>query len=195
MKEQRTKIDFANHEVIVTDQPGLLVHYLKKPGTINDSIKFINTNGILAVTGDYGNWIFCREFHPSAGGHVSDGYWKEKLVIASSQEPEEWDRDITKARIRLQIEGGLQEEGFEGKQLQEMKQYMSDCLERCDDEEFDYQYFAYREYPSFCDTESVIFVKRTKYWLTAVFDGFDEVCRRIKENVPFRSSEAKTFTA
>jgi hypothetical protein len=192
---QRTKIDFSNHEVIVTDIPGLLIHYLKKPGTINDSIKYINTNGILAVTGDYGNWIFCREFHPSADGGVSDGYWKEKLVIASTQEPEEWDREMTQAKIRLQLNGELEEYGYKGNQLEEMRHYMQECLLRSEDDEFEYQMYAYREYPSFCDHECVVFVKRIKYWLTAVFDGFDEICRRIKENIPFRQSEPKTFNA
>ena len=40
---------------------------------------------LCVVTGDVGNWMFCREFHPSSKGHVSDYYWVEKLQMSSSQ--------------------------------------------------------------------------------------------------------------
>src|SRR3989344_2189435 len=89
--ENRTGVDFTKHELIVTEQEGLLVHRLKHPEyTYMNSVTFINTNGIMAVTGDYGNWIFCREFHPNDKEGVSGGYWLEKLKIASSQEGQEF---------------------------------------------------------------------------------------------------------
>lgn len=40
--KKRTDIDFTKHEVITTESDGLLIHYLKKPNTIHDSIKYIN---------------------------------------------------------------------------------------------------------------------------------------------------------
>lgn len=176
---KRTGIDFSKHEVHVTRHDGFLMHYIKKPNTVSDSIKYINTNGIMAVTGDYGNWIFCREFHPDPKGHVSDGYWEEKLQISSTQKWEDYDAERTQAQIESMINGGLKEYGYTGKKLDEMMEYMENCL-RCVDDELDYTYTAYRELPGFCDYESVIFCKKTKYWLLAVFDGFDEICRRMK---------------
>ena len=73
MNTKRTEVDFSKHVVEITKQEGLFVCYIRVPGTITNSVKFINTNDIMAVTGDFGNWIFCREFHPSATGGVSDG--------------------------------------------------------------------------------------------------------------------------
>ena len=90
-KKRVSSLDFSKHVVTVEKQEGLLIHTLAIPGTITQSVKFINTQGIMAVTGDYGNWIFCREFHPSPTGSVSDSYWCEKLRISSRQDPYEFD--------------------------------------------------------------------------------------------------------
>lgn len=177
---KRTGIDFSKHEVLVTQNEFVNIRHLKKPNTSTDSILFINTNGILAVTGDYGNWIFCREFHPDAKTAVSDGYWKEKLCIASSQEPMEYDPEATEKQLQELLDGGLVEYGYKGEQLEEMITYTQECLKNVDDE-YDYTYYAYRQgMPRFIDHESVVLVKKTKYWLQAVFDGFDEICTRLK---------------
>lgn len=169
----RTKIDFSKHEVIVVETPAVTTHYLRKPNTICDSIKFINTNGILAVTGDYGNWIFCREFHPSPTGSVSDGYWMEKLQIASSQEPEEYDEEATKKELQRRLND--KEEPCSEKE----KEYYESLLDYVDNES-DYKHRAFEDNPGI-DWEYIPFCKRTKYWLEAVFDGFEEICRRMKE--------------
>lgn len=179
----RSGVDFSKHEVIITQNEFVNIWYLKKPKTMCDSIKYINTNGILAVTGDYGNWIFCREFHPGpTTSGVSDGYWEEKLQISSTQQPEEYDSVNTQSAIEAMLNGGLQEYGYTDQKLEKMKTYMEGCLERVEDE-LDYTNFAYREGPSFIDHESVILVKKTKYWLTVVFDGFEEICERYNTGV------------
>ena len=54
-------------------------------------------------------------------------------------------------------------------------------MNRCDDHELDYTHYAYREQPNGLDYEDVIFIKDYKFWLKAVFDGFDEICRLLKE--------------
>lgn len=174
MKGKRTGIEFNEHELLITKQDGLLVHYLKKPGTITDSIKYINTNGILAITGDYSNWIFCREFHPSADGGASDCYWKEKLKIASCQEPAKFDGERTSERIHEMLADPESQYG------KEEIEYLNELLKRTDDE-LDYTYYAYREYPSRWDFESVPFVKSVDHHFLAILDGFDEICRRMKE--------------
>ena len=101
---KRTEIDFSKHEVIVQKNDLVSIYYLKKPNTVIDSIKYINCEGIMSVTGDYGNWIFCREFHPNERGGVSDGYWIEKLKIASSQEPLEFDKESTEKELLQRLE-------------------------------------------------------------------------------------------
>lgn len=178
-KGKRTGIDFSEHELIVTEQEGLLIHHLKKPNTYWDSIKYINCGGILAVTGDYGNWIFCREFHPSAKGYVSEHYWHEKLKIASTQEATDFDGDATKIALQEKLDEYKEEKGENAKN--EVIEYYEECMSRCDGHELDYTYFAYRENPDDIDTEDVILIKDYKSWLKTVFDGFDEICRRMKE--------------
>lgn len=179
MKGKRTGIDFSKHQVIETKSEGLLIHYLRRPDTIINAIKYINCEGIMAVTGDFGNWIFCREFHPAPDGGVSEGYWHEKLQIASTQHGMEYDPDRTRKNLQHQLDVALKED-YKGNDFEVMKEYIEGCLSLVDEED-DYKLFAYTEYPGFCDYEVVIFCKRYKPWLLAVFDGFDEICRRLKE--------------
>ncbi len=70
--KKRTNLDFTKHELLITNQEGLLIHHLKVPNTVIYNVKFINTNGVMVVTGDLGHWIFCREFHPAPDEFVSD---------------------------------------------------------------------------------------------------------------------------
>ena len=172
---KRTQTDFSKHELTVKSQEGLLIHHLKIPDTIARNIKFINTNDILAVTGDYGNWIFCREFHPSAEGYVSDQYWIEKLRICSCQEPMEYDAEATAEAIQEQLDDP------DADLDEEEKLYYSDCLSVVDDE-LEYTYTAYREMPGNMIAEDVIFYKKNRDWIDVVFDGFEEICRRLKSD-------------
>jgi hypothetical protein len=189
MKGKRTGLDFSEHKLIITKTDEVLIHYLKKPNTTWDSIKFINTNGIMAVTGDYGNWIFCREFHPSADGYVSDGYWHEKLQISSTQDATEFDGEATREALIQKIKEYKEEkieeledgEEIEEDEEDEILEYYKGCLERCDEILFDYEIFAYREQPNRLDYDDVILIKDYKPWLKCIFDGFEEICRRMKE--------------
>jgi hypothetical protein len=172
MKGKRTGLDFEKHELRIIEQDDLSVHYLRKPNTACDSIKFINTQGILAVTGDYGNWIFCREFHPGPKESVSDGYWKEKLKILSCQEAERFDAEKTEAQIRERL--------AEADCPDEYKEYYSDLLIHIEEGEITYLYHALNDAPNGMDYEYIPLVKSVNPWLLTVFDGFDEICRRIK---------------
>lgn len=176
---KRSIIDFSHHEVLIERENNLLVHYIKKPNTITNSVKFINTNGILAVTGDFGNWIFCREFHPSAGGSVSDGYWIEKLINSSIQEPMIYDERATEVELTRMLNGGIEEYGWDGDEAEEMKEYFQECLAKVDDR-FEYEHFAYRSLPSFTDHEQVVYCKIPQPRLDIIFDAFDEICGRLK---------------
>jgi len=96
---RRTNIDFSKHVLTIDETTNAVIYGFKKPETYHGAIKFINTSGILAITGDYGNWIICREFHPSADGHVSDGYWCEKIRLSSSQKVSDHDPKATEDLI------------------------------------------------------------------------------------------------
>jgi len=173
---KRTNIDFSRHEVIVTESEGLLVHDLKIPNAYMNSIKYINTNGILAVTGDFGNWIFCREFHPSADGYVSDEYWCEKLRNASTQKSHNFSCSETEKEINrlLREEEDLTENEID---------YLNGCLDNLDDWDIDYKYYAYTENVGrFSDSEYVPYEEELKIWLAIIFDGFEEICDRMKND-------------
>ena len=180
---RRTEFDFSEHELIVNNSGELLVHTLKhKEYSKMYRFDFINTNGIMVVTGDYGNWMFCREFHPSADGMVSDYYWCEKIKISSTQEPFEFDHDATEKLILEGINGGLETDGFTGDSLETMIEFYEDVLlYNVNESEERYMINAYDNMPSFCDGESIPHITKIKYWLLCVFDAFEEICRRLKE--------------
>lgn len=172
MNKKRTTLNFDKHILETIEQEGVLIHHLRLPNSFYDSFTFINTNGILAVTGDYNNWIFCREFHPSAKGYVSDSYWAEKLRISSEQQSHEFDSKGTINEIKEML--------LENEYSDEEKEYLEECMDNAQEHELDYTYFAYRELPKKWDTECVPFVKKIKPQLLYVFDAFDEICNRLK---------------
>lgn len=175
--KRRTRIDWSKHEVIEIKNENILIHHIKIPGTYTNSVRFINTCGILAVNGDFGNWIFCREFHPSADGYVSGGYWDEKLEISSQQESDKFDSETTIEKINEFKQSFNDAYGRE--MNEEEKEWVDDLLRSAYDET-EYIYTAYREKPSTIDYESVPFGKKRHFWLNVVYDAFDEMCERLK---------------
>jgi len=180
---KRTSIDFSEHELIVKETEDITIHWLKKPGSIHQNIKFTNIEGNLVVTGDLGNWIFCRNFVPSEEGFVSDGYWCEKLSIHSEQTGYTFDEELTKEELKSQINGGLEEYGYTGDELDKMKEYMEGCLYNVEEAMDVYRGYAYDNLPSFCDYDDVVFIKDTKQYLKIIFDGFEEICERLKKDI------------
>jgi hypothetical protein len=175
---RRTKIDFSKHELKVTKLEGVLIHEFKRPDTRNCMLVFINTNGIMSVTGDFGNWIFCREFHPSADNEhgVSGGYWDEKLEISSVQKSDKYDAEQTTKLLNEFKE--TFEDSF-GREMDEDEKEWIEQLENNVDDEHEYTYLAYREKPSTIDYESVPFGEKRHFWLDCVYDGFDAICQTL----------------
>jgi hypothetical protein len=178
---KRTNIDFSKHELKITKLEGVLIHEFKKPDTRNCMLVFINTCGVMTVTGDFGNWVFCREFHPTAEGAVSGGYWDEKLEISSVQKSDKYDADETLKEIQDF------RKSFEENYGREMNEDESEWIEQLENnvyDEHEYVYLAYRETPNTIDYESVPFGEKRHFWLNAVYDGFNEICEVLKrENV------------
>ncbi len=175
---KRTSFDFSTHELKVIQHDGVLIHLFKKPDSIHGNIKFINTCGIMAVTGDLGNWIFCREFHPSADGHADAGYWDGKLQISSKQMPKAYDADETTERIN-----DFKKE-FKDNYGRKMNPEEKDWIEKLEEnveDEFEYKIVAYRETPGSIDYESVPYGEKRHFWLDAVYDGFDAMCALLKQ--------------
>lgn len=179
--KNRTGVDFSEHilNTVKTDQA--IIYDLKILNSNYKRVTFINSIGIMAVTGDYGNWIFCREFHPTPEEGVSDSYWIEKLQINSTQEAYDFDSEKTKKVLEEGIIKDLEEFGYDEVTLEEMKAYYLGGLDFVNYSEFEYASFIYNNMPSFLDAEYVPFEKSIKPWLLVIFDAFDEICIRMKE--------------
>jgi hypothetical protein len=187
-KGKRSGIDFSSHEVYEVKRGDSITYTLKIPNRSKyHRINFINIEGIMVVTGDFGNWMFNREFHPGDENFVSDGYWHEKLGYASTQEGKEFDYEGTEQEIREGLDGGLEEYGYSGDDLQFMKDYYSELLNYVEHSEEEYKSYAYNEMPSFMDAEDIPYVTKTKAWLNTVFDAFDEMCERKRQGWSFRT--------
>lgn len=172
----RAAVDFSKHELHITETDNVTIYKLKKPDTITQMVTFINCEGIMSVTGDYGNWVFCREFHPAHSGNVSDGYWIEKLRISSQQNPYEFDETATKAEIRKLIDEYKETpDDFEDGYFE----YLEDLLDYLYEGEYYYGAMAHYNRPSYFEGESVPYVNKINIWLLVIFDAFEEICSRV----------------
>lgn len=189
---KRTKINYSKHLLHVVENEHVIIHHLRLPDTNMNSVKFINCSGIMAVTGDFGNWIFCREFVPSAKEYASEGYWNEKLHISSCQKPEEIDFERIQAELKNRIEERMKEIDYTGEHPLTDRWFEHDDSELMfwkglhdaadENNELDYQVAAFRSDSDYsCDYESIPYYKKSPFWLLCVMDAFDEICTRIKE--------------
>lgn len=177
LEARRTKIDWSKHEVeVIKYGDDVLVHKFRKPNTICQSVNFINAFGVLTVTGDFGNWVFCREFHPAVDNFVSDSYWCEKARIGSSQTTSDFCADST----RKYIEKLIAEQDEDDPLTKDELEYLDDLLSYVDESYERYMVYAYDNQVGRFDFESIPCVKKLNPWLEAIFDAFDEICSRIK---------------
>lgn len=177
MKGKRTGIDFSKHILHITEakNPQVRIADLRLPDSGIDRFVFINSMGVMTVTGDYGNYVFNREFHPSPDGGVSDSYWVEKMSISSYQTLSIFDPEKTEKEIREHLS--------DPELSEEDRIFLEDLLNLIDDE-LSYTHYAYRNFPSggrFCDCEYIPYCKKLQGQIPFVFDAFDEICRRLKE--------------
>lgn len=169
--KKRTDISFEDHRLHMTAQDGLTVHHLKKDGTNAANIKFTNVQGVLLVTGDFGNWVFCRSFYPSKDEYVSDGYWIEKLETHSTQKGREYDGEATLALITELLEDP------ENEWTEEEIEYLEGCAYRATTVETQYREYLYGQAPPrFHGYREPPFCERTRWDLSVVFDAFDHIC-------------------
>jgi hypothetical protein len=175
--KKRTDVDFSKHKLKITQLDDVLIHEFKRPDTINCMLVFINTRGVMTVTGDFGNWVFCREFHPAPDNAVSRSYWDEKLEIASVQKAHKYDPEETLKEIK-----NFKDE-FQNNYGREMNEEELDWVENLEssvDDEHEYIYVAYRENPSHIYYENIPFGYKRHFWLDAVYDGFNAMCEALK---------------
>lgn len=174
----RTDLDFSKHELKITQINGVdSIFALELPNTSWHKFVFIVTNGITAVTGDYDNWIFSREFKPSASAKVQDHYWAEKLRISSVQKSHVFD---TAKTIEIINEMIAENPDFNEEEIE----YLTECKNYAQGSEFEYVSYAFNNSPSHWDSECIPIGEIIEPRLAYVFDAFDEICNRLKnENI------------
>jgi hypothetical protein len=173
MKKRETSVDFSNHELKVTESERVTIYEFKKPGTIVNGLTFIVGVGVTTVTGDFGNWVFCREFHPKPKDYVSRGYFDEKLRIASEQTCEAFDSEETLKEIENFKYTFY--ESFDREMTDEEEDWIQSLIDNVYDD-FQYKYIAYREMPNSLDFDYAPFGKKRHVWLEIVYDAFNEMC-------------------
>lgn len=187
MRNKRTTWDFSKHihtvEIFTSEQGNeIRVDHFQQGNSNYGYIKFVNDDRGLSVFGDFGNWVFCRPFYPSVEGYVSDGYWNEKLKIGSSQDHAKYDSKSTEEKLKQMIKSGLQDYGYNGKDLKKAKKWFTDLLDYVDDE-LEYTYHAFRgDNPTEIDYENIPFCKKGSVQLEIIFDAFDEICNRMENS-------------
>jgi hypothetical protein len=174
------KIDFKNHELKITDCENITVYELKKLDTIVCSFVFIVGHGIMSVTGDYGNWIFCREFHPSAGDKVSRCYFDEKLEIMSQQKSKAFNSEDTLKKIK-----NFKKEfvSIYDRPLNDDEKEWINELENSVYDQIEYENVAYRNTPPNIDYQDIPYSEVRHQRLEYVYDAFDEICSVMKKRI------------
>lgn len=174
-------MDWSKHELIEELNDTAKIWRLKKPNTITQAVNFINIDGVLLVTGDYGRWSFCREFHPG-GEDVSPPYWLEKIRIGSTQETSVFDREYLQEQLKDKIEKLIEDyaDDYGNSDFVKTLQFYAD-LQDFDGIEAEYISYVNDNKPGCLEWESMPTGKKTDNWLEVIFDAFNEITRRIKE--------------
>lgn len=168
----RTRIDFSNHQLEIVKNEHVTIHTLHKENSSIYRVVFINCKGILSVTGDFGNWIFCREFHPLPNAKVSDSYWNEKLRTHSEQTYSKFDTKATLEEIQNYRQD--HEEYLTAKEEEWLEN-----LEYHSDDELEYTHYAYIESHIDIDYEDIPFGKKQHASLNCVYDAFEAICEKL----------------
>lgn len=189
----RTCIDFSQHilttKIYKTDNwETIRVDEFYKPNTITHWLKFVNTSNSLAVTGDFGNWLFCRPFIPVNNWEkISSMYWAEKLRNSSTQHAGAYDSETAYKEIEEKIkelEENIEDYVIDNEWQEEFDEIIDWWRSLLDytENEIEYQYHAYDcdwMRPASIDHEEIPNWFKWHFWLEVVFDAFEEICKRL----------------
>lgn len=170
-------MNWTNFELTVERHGDIVVYTFKQLDTINYQTVWIVGKGVTTVTGDLGNWVFCKEFHPCKNQVVSRGYLDEKLEIYSVQESKVFDTEATLKAIQ-QFKDDFEDN------YGEMNEEDEEWIEQLDNHVFDkieYEEVAFRQKPGYIDYEDVPYGRIRQPRLELVYDAFEEMCKQVKD--------------
>ncbi|MBU0630970.1 MAG: hypothetical protein KKC80_08710 [Candidatus Margulisbacteria bacterium] len=180
LRKSRTGFNFEEHELEINNLGECIIYKFAKPDLFCHSVTFINIAGHLVVTGDWGHYVFKREFRPDAEGYVSDDYWCSKL---NHYNEKHWGEYSSEETYQL-----LQELIADYKTDNDIKD------EDEDDDEYifaakDLQRYTYSEYAYLNQLENedleplyhedIMPCYSIKKKLLYIFDAFEAICERL----------------
>lgn len=165
------KVDWSKHVVVKEQIDFCTIHTLWIPNSSFNMVRFINAGGICAVTGDFGNWIFCRQFIPHWGQYCDPSYWDEKLQIASQQKAHQYDPYKTDEAIKRRMNSSTCDPVE--------RRYLNEVMEYVHENEMMYTIQAYNNLPDGYDHDTMIIEKSRHHWLDVVYDAYNEIVKRI----------------
>ena len=161
---------FKTHNLYKKELGEVTIYNFKRPDSIIFSVNVITYNNTTSITGDLGNWIFNREFHPIKGEKISRSYYDEKLQTKSTQKVNEYSEEKALEEIKY-----LAEQYSNNEEILEFLEELEDLV--YDKNEL-YNY-AYREIPSCLDYEELPTGKVRIQQLDLVYDAMDRMCELI----------------
>ncbi len=189
MNNKRTNWDFSQNILTITEYKNNTVYDFKRPDSIVGRVKITNIEGICLITGDFGRWSFCREFHPLNNATVSEEYWLEKLNQNSTQQPTEWNPNDNKQAL-YELINELKQEFHDEYQKYDhnhnkFKEELDDHIEFINDligyteDEIEFISFAKEHHPNNFDTERIPEYRSIKHQLNIVFDAFEQMAKQL----------------
>ena len=176
---KRTTIDFSKHEYIKREDKYTKIYELKLPDTITHRVVFINSMNRLTVTGDFGNWVFCRQFLPNAKGSSCHEYWAEKARINSVQDPYIFDINALNEEIEYQMNALRGDEDFiDDDDYEEEMNFWKGMLDI--DDEYELISYIYSNEVG-VEAECLPTGKKLHPWFEVILDAFDEMCKRERD--------------
>lgn len=183
---RRTKTDFSKHthtcKKLVDDDTTAQIDSLQVGDSLHGAVHFVNTPFGMSVYGDYGNWVFNRRFIPNNKGEsVSDHYWIEKLQLnAQGLEFWEYDKELNKEHLE-ELKEEIPSYGLSEDSEEEAMEWVDDLLWHLEDEDWvSYTNIVYHETPPCMQGENLPIYKAIPIRLQVVFDAFEEICNRLK---------------
>ncbi len=177
-----TNIDFSKHLLSVasmnSEEFECKIYHLYIPNINYDYIDVIVSEGITAVTGDFGNWIFNMEIHFEEFMGFEVDYLLYQLKTSSSQNPYEVDIGATEKEIekfRKSVDVSLCNLNSE-----EFEIFCNDLFRSLKKGEQQYNNFIAEGAIHFTTGISIpVIVKKIPFALASVFDAFEVILNRV----------------
>lgn len=181
MTEYKKRIQydvFDKHSLIISELKDSLYKYTVYDLSLGASsvsrVKFTVGGGHTLVTGDYGTYVFEREFHPHPKGSVSEDYWIGK--IPSNMNSMEYSSKVTMELIS-DLSKNISEYGYDEDKMGKIVSALLEATNYVENEHDYYHHILYdSDLYSLLDAEDVPWGKDYNHRMDYIFDAFEKMC-------------------